>query len=74
MSRLAEIAPRLGAARDALRAHAMRGIHRCSCGWGWRIDGHEYDYDGCFDRLEDAQAIRDRLSEFAAPTSEGRDA
>lgn len=70
-STLAEIAPRLAASRDRLKAREMRGIKRCSCGWGWRIIGHEYDYNGCFDQLEHAKRVRDRLPEFAEPGGVG---
>ena len=32
------------------------------------ITGHAYDYDGCFERVEYAQAVRDKLPEFAEPS------
>ena len=66
--KLADFAPRLARARDGIRRDAMRGIHRCSCGSGWRITGHEYDYGTCFERVEHAQAVRDKLPEFAEPS------
>lgn len=65
MSKLAEIAPRIGRAHEQQRAENMRGIHRCSCGSGWRIDGAEYEY-GCLERLEYAQTIRDRREKLEA--------
>lgn len=68
--KLAEIAPRIAKARDQQRAENMRGIKRCSCGFGWRIIGHEYDEGfGCIERLEQAQRMRDRVPEYrlAAP-------
>jgi hypothetical protein len=68
MASLAEVAPRIARAVAQERAEDMRGIHRCSCGEGWRITGHEYDYGSCFDRVEWAQHTRDRLPEFALPT------
>lgn len=60
-SALAEIAPRIARAIEQEKVHRMRGIHRCSCGFGWRIDGHEYDTGGCIEDLERAQRRRDRF-------------
>lgn len=67
--KLADFARRIAQARDQQRREAMRGIRRCTCGYGWRIVGHEYDYGSCFDRLRDAQAVRDRLPEFVLSES-----
>lgn len=57
-SKLAQVAPRIARAVEAERAHAMRCLKRCSCGFGWRVVGREYQY-GCIERLEWAQASRD---------------
>lgn len=65
---LADIAPRLAKAVEQERAEQMRGIKRCSCGFGWRIVGREYTSMGgfgCIERLEWAQEIRNRLPEYA---------
>jgi hypothetical protein len=68
MASLAEVAPRIARAVAQEPAERMRGLHRCSCGEGWRITGHEYDYDGCFATLKYAQNARNRLPEFALST------
>lgn len=52
--RLADIAPRLAAARDAHEKEAWRGISRCRHG-GY----HAYGAGPCFDRPEWAMARRD---------------
>lgn len=67
-SKLALIAPRIGKAHEEQRAESMRGIHRCSCNAGWRINGLEYEA-GCIERLEWAQTIRDRREQLAADQS-----
>lgn len=75
-SELAAIAPRLARAVEQERAHAMRGIERCSCGWGWRIVGHEYRAGGgfgCIDRLDWAKKIRDGLAECREETGASDD-
>lgn len=58
---LARIAPRLGAALDAIEKYEMRGIKRCTCGMGWRIIEYEYGNYGCFDVLIRARAMRDSI-------------
>jgi hypothetical protein len=72
MSRLAEIAPRLALAVEQERSHQMRGLHLCSCGYGWRIDGHVYDTGGCIESLSSAQRVRDHLERIDAEHAERR--
>lgn len=58
---LGRIAPRLGAALDAIEKYHMRGLHRCSCVQGWRIDDYEYGDFGCIDILSIARNLRDSI-------------
>lgn len=63
---LAAVAPRLARAIAQHNEHEMRSLRRCSCGFGWRVVGHEYDTNGCIDRLDAAKRVRDRFERLDA--------